>query len=52
MDRKFYICAILVLMCLDCVFASAQGGYTGQGTVKDQYGPLIGAAVVKLSTSN
>ena len=52
MDRKIHICAILALMCLDCVFASAQGGYTVQGTVKDQYGPLIGAAVVELSTSN
>ena len=52
MDRKIHICAILALMCLDCVFASAQGGYTVQGTVQDQYGPVIGAAVVELSTSN
>ena len=52
MDRKIHICAILTLMCLDCVFASAQGGYTVQGTVQDQYGPVIGAAVVELSTSN
>ena len=52
MDRKIHICAILALLCLDCVFASAQGGYTVQGTVQDQYGPVIGAAVVELSTSN
>ena len=52
MDRKNHICAILALLCLDCVFASAQGGYTVQGTVQDQYGPVIGAAVVELSTSN
>ncbi len=52
MDRKIHIYAILALLCLDCVFASAQGGYAVQGTVQDQYGPVIGAAVVELSTSN
>ncbi len=52
MDRKIHICAILALLCLDCVFASAQGGYTVQGTVNDQYGPVIGATVVEQGTSN
>lgn len=52
MDRKIHIYAILALLCLDCVFASAQGGYTVQGTVTDQVGPVIGAAVVELGTSN
>ena len=52
MDRKIHICAILALLCLDCVFAYAQGGYTVQGTVNDQLGPVIGAAVVEQGTSN
>lgn len=52
MDRKIHIYAILALLCLDCVFANAQGGYTVQGTVSDQYGPVVGAAVVELTTSN
>ena len=52
MDRKIHIYAILAFSCLDCVFAYAQGGYTVQGSVSDQYGPVIGAAVVELSTSN
>lgn len=52
MDRKLHIYAILAFLCMDCVFASAQGGYTVQGTVQDKQGPVIGAAIVELSTSN
>ena len=34
------------------ILSFAQGGYQASGTVEDQFGPVIGAAVVELGTSN
>ena len=42
--------AALALVCT--VSAYAQGGYQVSGSVVDQYGPVIGAAVVEQGTSN
>ena len=39
-------------MLAGCTFAFAQGGYTVSGTVEDQFGPVIGAAVIEQGTSN
>ena len=52
MDRIRNICAAVALMLAGCASALAQGGYTVSGTVKDQLGPVIGAAVVEQGTSN
>ena len=46
------ICAALVALCLSSMAMSAQGGYVVQGSVTDQFGPVIGAAVVEQGTSN
>ena len=46
------ILVALTAVLVSVTSVSAQGGYTVQGTVQDQYGPVIGAAVVELSTSN
>ena len=52
MKLVLHIYAILALMCLDCIFLSAQSGYSVEGVVLDQYGPVVGAAVVEQGTSN
>lgn len=52
MDRIRNILTSVVVLCTTGVLLSAQGGYTASGTVVDQYGPVIGAAVVELGTSN
>jgi len=52
MDRKIHLCAAFALWCIGCAVASAQGGYGIRGTVTDQFGPVIGAAVVEQGTSN
>lgn len=52
MDRIMKLYTALILLCTGSVVVSAQGGYMVQGTVVDEYGPVIGAAVVELSTSN
>lgn len=52
MDRLINICTALILFCTGSAVVSAQGGYTVQGTVEDEYGPVIGAAVVEQGTSN
>ena len=52
MDRKIHLCAAFALWCIGCAVASAQGGYVVQGVVEDDFGPVIGAAVVEQGTSN
>ena len=52
MDRIRNILTSVVVLCTTGVLLSAQGGYTASGTVVDQFGPVIGAAVVELGTSN
>lgn len=52
MDRMIKICAAAALMFASCVTALAQGGYQVSGTVVDQFGPVIGAAVMEQGTSN
>lgn len=52
MCRKIHSVAVLALWCIGCVLASAQGGYVVQGVVEDNFGPVIGAAVVEQGTSN
>ena len=52
MDRLRNICTALAAMLAGCTFAFAQGGYTVSGTVEDQFGPVIGAAVIEQGTSN
>lgn len=50
MIRKTYLS--LLLMVAGGIALSAQGGYGVSGTVVDEYGPVIGAAVVEQGTSN
>ena len=50
MIRKTYLS--LLLMGAGGIALSAQGGYGVSGTVVDEYGPVIGAAVVEQGTSN
>ena len=50
MIRKTYVS--LLLMVAGGIALSAQGGYGVSGTVVDQYGPVIGATVVEVGTSN
>ena len=52
MDRIRNILTSVVVLCTTGVLLSAQGGYTASGTVVDQFGPVVGAAVVELGTSN
>ena len=52
MRQIVHICAILALMCMDCAFAYAQGGYTASAQVVDRLGPVIGATVIEQGTSN
>ena len=52
MDRLIQICAAFALLCAGSAFASAQTGYEVHGTVMDDIGPVAGAAVVEVGTSN
>lgn len=52
MDRVRYILVSLALIVVGGTFLHAQGGYGVSGTVVDQFGPVIGAAVVEQGTSN
>lgn len=66
MDRLKYIAASLVLICAGGAFVSSHAqkgrqirvsnsmyeGYEVKGTVVDDFGPVIGAAVVEVGTSN
>ena len=48
MIRKTYVS--LLLLVAGGIALSAQGGYGISGTVVDEYGPVIGAAVVEQGT--
>ena len=50
MIRKTYLS--LLLSVVGGIALSAQGGYGVSGTVVDEYGPVIGAAVVELRKCN
>ena len=52
MNRYVNICASLAVFLSGGIFAFAQGGYTVQGSVADAQGPVVGAAVVEVGTSN
>ena len=52
MDGIRNICAAAVAVLVCCMTAFAQGGYQVSGVVTDQFGPVIGAAVVEQGTSN
>ena len=52
MDRFRNIFTALILMVSGSLTLSAQGGYVVSGTVVDQFGPVIGAAVIEQGTSN
>ena len=52
MDDFIKMCIALALSCAGGDFASAQEGYIVSGMVEDGSGPVAGAAVVELGTSN
>ena len=52
MDRVRNMIVSLALMFAGGTFLHAQGGYTVSGTVTDQFGPVVGAAVVEQGTTN
>ena len=52
MDDFIKMCIALALSCAGGDFASAQEGYIVSGMVEDESGPVAGAAVVELGTSN
>ena len=52
MKRILTILAGIAASAVMSVSVSAQGGYTVKGTVADQAGPIIGAAVMEAGTTN
>lgn len=52
MNRYLRIYTVLMSFMTGCIFASAQGGYQVSGTVTDAYGPVVGATVIEVGTSN
>ena len=52
MNRYIYICALLIAFLSAGTLVYAQGGYTVSGTVEDAVGPVVGASVVEIGTSN
>lgn len=52
MKRFLTILAGIVVFAVMSAGVSAQNGYTVKGTVADQMGPVIGAAVVEAGTAN
>lgn len=52
MDRIRNLLMSLAVLSVGGITLQAQGGYGISGVVTDEYGPVIGAAVVELSTSN
>ena len=52
MNRYVNICAALTAFLVGSTSALAQGGYQISGTVTDAVGPVVGATVVELGTSN
>ena len=52
MNRFINICVSLTAFMSGGAFAFAQGGYTVSGTVEDSLGPIVGATVVEVGTTN
>ena len=52
MNRIMTLCASFVLSCIMGVSVFAQGGYEVKGVVSDPLGPVIGATVIELGTTN
>ena len=52
MDGIKYMIAVIAAVIAGCISADAQGGYGLSGTVTDKLGPVIGATVVEVGTSN
>ena len=52
MDGIKYMIAVAAAVIAGCFSANAQGGYGLSGTVTDKLGPVIGASVVEVGTSN
>ena len=52
MDGIKYMIAVMAAVIAGCISADAQGGYGLSGTVTDKLGPVIGATVVEVGTSN
>ena len=52
MNRYVNICAALTVFLVGSTSVLAQGGYQISGTVTDAVGPVVGATVVELGTSN
>lgn len=52
MDGIKYMIAVMAAVIAGCFSADAQGGYGLSGTVTDKLGPVIGATVVEVGTSN
>ncbi len=52
MNRILTLLASVLLLCMTDVSVSAQDGYQVKGVVVDALGPVIGAAVVEVGTSN
>ena len=52
MNRIMTLCASLVLSCIMGVSVFAQGGYVVKGIVSDPLGPVIGATVLEVGTTN
>ena len=47
-----YMIAVMAALIAGCISADAQGGYGLSGTVTDKLGPVIGATVIEVGTSN
>lgn len=52
MNRLIIICVAFALSCAGGAFAFAQGSFRVGGTVADEVGPVIGATVLEVGTSN
>ena len=52
MNRLIIICVAFALSCAGGAFVFAQGSYRVGGTVVDEVGPVIGATVLEVGTSN
>ncbi len=52
MNGYVRLCASLAVFLSGGIFAFAQGGYTVQGSVSDAQGPVVGATVIEVGTSN
>ena len=52
MNRLIHIIAAAALLSAGGASALAQGGYTVSGTVTDNLGPVIGASIIEVGTTN